>query len=109
MQNFVFNFLQNWKMCYSNHCCFKTVRGGIFMKRCVFYIATIICVLKVTALAGTNMTPVAVNGFSRDVVVQNTASHPPYTNFAMEFAQGDGVAYYEKGLKGYSNGLPVSR
>jgi hypothetical protein len=60
------------------------------------------------AQAGANMTPVAVTGFNRDVVVENTAVGPPFTNYAMEMNAGEGTAYYETDLPQYAWGLPTS-
>ena len=56
----------------------------------------------------TNLTPVVISGFNRDLVVENTAVGPPYNAYASEFNPGEGSCYYEAGLPGTSLGLPVS-
>jgi hypothetical protein len=54
------------------------------------------------------LTPVTVTGFNRDVVVENTATGPPYTNFALNFNAGENTAFYQTNLPGKANGLPLT-
>jgi len=54
------------------------------------------------------MTPVAVSGFNRDLVIESTASGPPFTAYAQELSPAEGNCFYQHGLPGYSDGVPAS-
>jgi len=53
------------------------------------------------------MTPISVTGFNRDVVVENTASGPPYTGAALNFNSGENNVFYQTNLPGKTRGLPL--
>ena len=73
--------------------------------------AWLACLLLLCCAAGAraaNLTPVAVTGYNLDLVVENTASGPPFTAYAVEFSPGEGNVYYQHGLPAYTNGFPAT-
>src|SRR4051794_15336324 len=50
--------------------------------------------------------PIAANGWNRDVVVENTASSP-YSSAASSFDVPNNYGFYQAGLIGGSRGLPA--
>src|ERR1022692_3029337 len=64
--------------------------------------------LALGAPAPAYMTPIAVTGWNRDLVVESTAVGPPYTNYASEMNAGEGNGFYQTCLPSYAWGLPPS-
>src|SRR6266704_3727983 len=65
-------------------------------------------VLGVFSATAASLSPVTITGFNRDLVIENTASGPPYTGFATNFNTGERNTYYQTGLPGKSFGLSLT-
>src|SRR5215467_15177566 len=57
---------------------------------------------------GASPTPLQLSGFNRDVMIENTATGPPYTNYASNFNAGENTCFYQTNLPSKTNGLPLT-
>src|SRR5579871_5860474 len=76
------------------------------MKKLVLIAAVAFAALP--GFSSTNMTPVVVTGFNDDLIVESTASGPPFNTVAQELNPGEGNVFYQHGLPGYANGVPAN-
>ncbi len=79
-----------------------------FAQALVFFSFAVLIFGPSVAEAATNMMPVSLTGFNADVVIEATASGPPFTSYASEVNAGEGNAYYQTGLPQYAWGMPPS-
>lgn len=75
-----------------------------------FSILSVLLLCATVASRAANMTPIAVTGFNRDVVLENTApTNLPYsTALVQNFNSGETTAFYQANFSNKTHGLPLS-
>ena len=74
-----------------------------------FLILATLLSCQIVSSSAANMTPIAVTGFNRDVVLENTApTNLPYsTAFVQNFNSGENRAFYQTNFPNKTQGLPL--
>src|SRR5579859_7890590 len=77
--------------------------------RCFLQLLLLVfCCAPLASRASTNMTPVVLTGWNRDLVVESNAVGPPFNAYAVELNPGEGTVVYQTGLPQFAWGLPPS-